>query len=49
VEIDSNMYRSLFAKSMLSPLSRATTQADREMFRAELMKVVNEGGVGVSW
>src|SRR5882724_3093697 len=41
VEIDSNMYRSLFAKSMLSPLSRATTQADREVFRAELMKVVN--------
>ena len=41
VELDSQLYRSLFAKTMLSPLSRATAQADREIFRAELMKVVN--------
>ena len=41
VELGGKMYRSLFAKTMLSPLSRATTETDREMFRAELMKVVN--------
>jgi hypothetical protein len=41
VDLDSTMHRSLFAKTMLSPLSHSTTAADRQTFQAELNKVLD--------
>ncbi len=41
VDLDSHMYRSLFAKTMLSPLPHAVSSSGRELFRAALMKVLD--------
>jgi Tfp pilus assembly protein PilF len=41
VDLDSKMYLSLFAKTMLSPLSHSAVEADRNSYRAELSKVLN--------
>jgi Tfp pilus assembly protein PilF len=40
-ELDSTLYFSLFAKTMLSPLSHSNTPADREAYRTELLRVLN--------
>src|SRR6266850_1573420 len=39
-ELDNHMYRSLFAKTMLSPPSHAATAAERELFHVALLKVL---------
>jgi tetratricopeptide (TPR) repeat protein len=41
LELDNQMYRSLFAKTMLLPLSHSTSTDDREVFRSALMKVLD--------
>jgi tetratricopeptide (TPR) repeat protein len=41
VDLDSHMYLSLFAKTMMSPLPHATSPGDRELFRAALTKVLD--------
>jgi len=41
LELDSHLYRSLFARTMLSPLPHANSPADRDTFRATLMKVID--------
>jgi tetratricopeptide (TPR) repeat protein len=40
-ELDNHMYRSLFAKTMLSPPSHAATADEREAFHAALSKVLD--------
>jgi tetratricopeptide (TPR) repeat protein len=39
-DLDGHLYRSLFAKTMLSPLSPSKSAADREAFRSALTKVL---------
>lgn len=41
VELDGTLYRSLFAKTMLSPMPHADSPADRTAFGATLMKVLD--------
>jgi tetratricopeptide (TPR) repeat protein len=41
LELDSKMYRSLFAKTMLSPLPRSADLADQKSLQSELNKVLD--------
>lgn len=41
LELDSQMYRSLFAKTMLLPLAHSTFTGDHEAFRAAMTKVLD--------
>jgi len=40
VDLDSRMYRGLFAKTMLSPVSHSKSPADQQSFRLDLLKIV---------
>ncbi len=40
VDLDKKMYRSLFAKTMLSPLPHSTNPADQQAYRFELLKTL---------
>lgn len=42
LELDGHLYRALFIKTMLSPLPHATSTGDRELYRAALMKVLDD-------
>jgi tetratricopeptide (TPR) repeat protein len=39
VDLDRKMYRSLFARTMLSPLPHSTSPADQQAYRLELLKI----------